>query len=65
LPQGVGCVAGLYTISLQGWRIYPLCSYAFDNEVLQGGFQKVAAEEIFYISNPGLGLWAYKERFAA
>jgi hypothetical protein len=23
----------------------------------------VDGEEIFYISNPGLGLWAYKGRF--
>jgi len=25
----------------------------------------VDGEEIFYISNPGLGLWAYSGRFAA
>jgi hypothetical protein len=25
----------------------------------------VDGEEIFYISNPGLGLWAYKGRFGA
>lgn len=27
------------------------------------GFQQVDGEEVFFISNPGLGLWAYRERF--
>lgn len=27
------------------------------------GFQRIDGEEIFFISNPGLGLWAYRERF--
>jgi hypothetical protein len=30
---------------------------------LKDGFNTVDGEEIFYISNPGLGLWAYRERF--
>lgn len=30
---------------------------------LKDGFNVVDGEEIFYISNPALGLWAYKERF--
>lgn len=30
---------------------------------LKDGFNVVNGEEIFYISNPALGLWAYKERF--
>lgn len=30
---------------------------------LKDGFNIVNGEEIFYISNPALGLWAYKERF--
>ena len=31
--------------------------------VLRDGFNTVAGEEIFYVSNPGLGLWAYGSRF--
>ncbi|HUQ90303.1 MAG TPA: lactate racemase domain-containing protein [Bryobacteraceae bacterium] len=30
---------------------------------LKDGFNTVDGEEIFYISNPALGLWAYRERF--
>ena len=32
-------------------------------ETLQDGWNEVDGEEIFYISNPGLGLWAYEGRF--
>ena len=35
--------------------------YDFDN--LNEGYNTVNGEEIFYISNPALGLWAYRERF--
>jgi len=31
--------------------------------VLKEGWNEVDGEEIYYISNPALGLWAYKERF--
>lgn len=31
---------------------------------LQDGWNVVDGEKIFYISNPGLGLWAYKEKFS-
>ncbi len=31
--------------------------------VLKDGWNRVEGEEIYYISNPALGLWAYKERF--
>ncbi|HOK66594.1 MAG TPA: lactate racemase domain-containing protein [Anaerohalosphaeraceae bacterium] len=27
------------------------------------GFHSIDGEEVFFISNPGLGLWAYRERF--
>ncbi len=30
---------------------------------LTDGFNTVNGEEIFYISNPGMGLWAWRERF--
>lgn len=32
-------------------------------ETLEDGWNVVDGEEIFYISNPGLGLWAYEGRF--
>lgn len=35
----------------------------YDPEKLKDGFNVVDGEEIFYISNPALGLWAYKARF--
>lgn len=35
----------------------------YDPEKLKDGWNVVDGEEIFYISNPGLGLWAYKGRF--
>jgi nickel-dependent lactate racemase len=35
----------------------------YNPDTLQDGWNTVDGEEIFYISNPGLGLWAYEERF--
>ncbi len=35
----------------------------YNPEKLKDGFNTVDGEEIFYISNPALGLWAYKKRF--
>jgi len=35
----------------------------YDPTKLADGWNVVDGEEIFYISNPGLGLWAYKGRF--
>jgi len=32
-------------------------------ETLKDGWNDVDGEEIYYISNPALGLWAYRERF--
>ncbi len=34
----------------------------YNPETLRDGWNTVAGEEIFFISNPGLGLWAYKGR---
>lgn len=36
--------------------------YNFDN--LKEGYNTVNGEELFYISNPALGLWAFKDRFS-
>lgn len=39
-------------------------SLKYNPEELKNGFNIMAdGEEIFYISNPALGLWAYKDRF--
>lgn len=35
----------------------------YNPEKLKDGWNTVDGEEIFYISNPGLGLWAYRGRF--
>lgn len=35
----------------------------YNPKTLKDGFNTVDGEEIFYISNPGMGLWAWKERF--
>ncbi len=35
----------------------------YNPEKLQEGFNMVDGEEVFYISNPALGLWSYAERF--
>ncbi len=38
-------------------------SRKYDPSLLKDGWNVVDGEEIFYISNPGLGLWAYRGRF--
>jgi nickel-dependent lactate racemase len=35
----------------------------YDPQKLKYGYNEVAGEEIFFIPNPGLGLWAYRGRF--
>ena len=35
----------------------------YDPSKLKDGFNMVDGEEIFYISNPAIGLWAYRKRF--
>lgn len=35
----------------------------YNPEKLKEGWNSVDGEEIYYISNPALGLWAYRERF--
>ena len=37
----------------------------YNPDVLVDGWNVVDGEEVFYISNPGLGLWAYEGRFGA
>ncbi|MGQ8337920.1 lactate racemase domain-containing protein [Sunxiuqinia sp. A32] len=38
-------------------------SAKYNPEKLKDGFNMVGGEEIFYISNPAIGLWAFKDRF--
>jgi hypothetical protein len=35
----------------------------YNPEKLRDGYNTVAGEEIYYFSNPALGLWAFRERF--
>ncbi|MBW8000922.1 MAG: DUF2088 domain-containing protein [Planctomycetes bacterium] len=35
----------------------------YDPEKLKDGFNAVDGEEIYYISNPGMGLWSFRDRF--
>ncbi len=37
----------------------------YDITKLKDGYNTVDGEEIFFISNPALGLWAFKDRFYA
>jgi nickel-dependent lactate racemase len=37
----------------------------YDPAVLKDGWNVVDGEEIFFVSNPGLGLWAYEGRFGS
>lgn len=36
----------------------------YDPAKLQDGWNEVAGERLFYVSNPALGLWAHRSRFA-
>ncbi len=50
-----------------GFSYGSLTEYAsrYNPSTLSDGWNELDGEEIFYISNPGLGLWAYKEKFEA
>ncbi|MCW5965516.1 MAG: hypothetical protein KIT83_15880 [Bryobacterales bacterium] len=37
--------------------------FRYNPATLRDGFQTIDGEEIYYISNPALGLWAYRGRF--
>jgi hypothetical protein len=40
-----------------------LLSEKYNSAQLHQGFNSVDGEQIFFVSNPGLGLWAHKDRF--
>ncbi|HEX3436961.1 MAG TPA: lactate racemase domain-containing protein [Pseudacidobacterium sp.] len=48
-----------------GFRYADLASMSakYNPAKLKNGYNRVDGEEIFFISNPGLGLWAYRGRF--
>jgi hypothetical protein len=50
-----------------GFRYADLTSMTerYDPSRLVDGYNTVNGEEVFFISNPGLGLWAYRGRFAS
>jgi hypothetical protein len=35
----------------------------YDPEKLRHGWNHVNGEEVFFVANPGLGLWAHRSRF--
>ena len=35
----------------------------YDPKKLKNGFNTIDGEEIYFISNPGMGLWSFKDRF--
>lgn len=45
------------------WADYDEMTARFDPEKMTDGLNVIDGEEIFYISNPALGLWALKEAF--
>lgn len=46
------------------WADYDKMTASYNPEVLRDGYNTLPnGEEIFYISNPALGLWAYRDRF--
>lgn len=45
------------------WADYHEMIKKYDPETLVDGWQEVDGEEIFYISNPAIGLWALKSNF--
>jgi nickel-dependent lactate racemase len=62
------CPGGLSRkeISSAGFGYGDLASMAkkYDPQKLHYGYNTVDGEEIFFVPNPGLGLWAYRGRFA-
>ncbi len=45
------------------WADYDEVTAEYNPEILKEGFNTIDGEEIFYISNPALGLWAFRDRF--
>ena len=50
----------VYWIDIPNGRMF-----RYDPAVLRHGWNEVAGERVFFISNPGLGLWALRSQFAS
>jgi nickel-dependent lactate racemase len=63
------CPGGLTREEIEGvhFEYGDLAEYTrkYDPAKLKDGWNMVDGEEIFFVSNPGLGLWAYRGRFGA
>ena len=46
-----------------GYEDFESMAKKYDPRKLKYGYNQVEGEEIFFVPNPGLGLWAYRERF--
>ena len=44
------------------WKVEEMMK-KYDVKNLKDGFNTVNGEEVFYISNPALGLWAVRDKF--
>ena len=71
LPFGQAAVSradylGREDIEGVGYAYGDLAEYTrrYDPAKLRDGWNDVAGERVFYVSNPALGLWAWKGRFA-
>lgn len=45
------------------WADYDEVTAKYNPETLKEGINIIDGEEVFYISNPALGLWAFRDRF--
>ncbi len=63
------CPGGLTNqeVSEAGFRYGDLATVTgqFNPATMKPGYNHVCGEEVFFIPNPGLGLWAYNHRFAS
>jgi nickel-dependent lactate racemase len=57
LSQKEICNAGF------GYGDLELMTKKYDPQELQYGYNHIDGEEVFFVPNPGLGLWAYRARF--
>ena len=57
-------VLGIVCVAYGQYADYDEVTAKYNPEELNEGFNTMPdGEEIFYISNPALGLWAFKDRF--
>lgn len=63
----VWCPAGLSREEIEGvgfgYGALQAMTKKYDPEKLRHGWNQVDGEEIFFVANPGLGLWAHRSRF--